>query len=256
MTSSGLQERHHDYVLGPNQDSRLASVAAGATLTDLELQLDTDAPFSLRSRCARQKFTTGGNFPTQNGLQYLKTRWSGPLKDYRQQQFISEACSGAYFGQCGIWKPEYPETHYPAGGVLTVDIYNAGSEPITNLYLIFRGVKLFPWGSVPAYEYPQKFAGIGNFNYQIQVLNLGVSEFRDNQIFTVKQDADFVLRGGQATPSLTRTISFRWTCCSGPVASLLPSRSVQRLFTWGLSVAGRALPGCFILKSTCRRITN
>ena len=44
---TNLIERHQDYVLGPNQDKRLASVAAGQAL-ELSLYLDTDAPFALR----------------------------------------------------------------------------------------------------------------------------------------------------------------------------------------------------------------
>jgi len=196
MTPKGFQQRHFDYVLGPNQDSRLASVAAGATITDIELQLDTDAPFWLRSRAVRISYLGSS---TQNMLQFLKTRWSGPLKDYRQQDFILEACSMAYFGQVGAWKPEFPNVHYPAGGVLSVDIKNTGNNPLTNLTFFFRGVKLYPWGTVPAYTYPKAFKSIA-FNYQIPVLNLDVLEYRPDQVFTVKQDADFVLRGGQATP--------------------------------------------------------
>ena len=198
MNPGTLQQRHQDYVLGPNQDSRLASIAAGQTITGIELPLDTDAPFVLRARAVRQQFTYT-NPPTQNGLQCLKTRWTGPLKDYRQQQLVLESCSMAFFGQVGAWKPEFPNVSYPAGGVLTVDVFNSGANAITNLYLFFRGVKLYPWGSVPAYTYPKRFGGIA-FNYQIPILNLGVSELRDNQTFTVKQDADFVLRAGQATP--------------------------------------------------------
>ena len=51
-----FQERHHDYVMGPNQDSRLANVAAGAVLEDIELKLDSDAPFLLRGRARRLVF--------------------------------------------------------------------------------------------------------------------------------------------------------------------------------------------------------
>ena len=193
-----LQQRHQDYVIGPNQDSRLASVAAGATLTDITLQLDSDAPFLLRSRAVRQAYTIGST-PTQNGLQFLKMRWTGPVKDYRQQQLVSVAAEMAYFGGVGNFKPEFPNVQYPASGFLTCDIQNLGGNPLTNLMLFFRGVKLYPWGTVPAYTYPKRFAGLAFPGYQIPVLALGPTERRDNQTFTVKQDADFVLRAGQAT---------------------------------------------------------
>ena len=32
MTRPPFQERQHDYVFGPNQDARLASVASGASI--------------------------------------------------------------------------------------------------------------------------------------------------------------------------------------------------------------------------------
>lgn len=199
-----FQERHFDYVLGPNQDARLASVAAGTTLTGLELNLDTDAPFLLRSRAVRQKYTVADP-PTQNGLQFLKMRWSGPMADYRQQQLVSVASEMSYFGQVGNFKPEFPNVNYPAGGVLTVDIYNSGASAITNLMLFFRGVKLYPLGSVPGYTYPSRMALSSFPGYQFTnaaggaLTALGASERRENQYFTVKQDADFVIRGIQAT---------------------------------------------------------
>ena len=64
-----LQERMFTYVLGPNQDSRLASVAAGAYVSGVELQLDSDAPFVLRSRAVRQAYSSS---VTQNNLQFLR----------------------------------------------------------------------------------------------------------------------------------------------------------------------------------------
>ena len=83
-----LQERMHTYVLGPTQDSRLASVAAGAYISGVELQLDSDAPFVLRSRAVRQAYDSS---LTQNNLQFLKTRWTGPVQgDFRQQDYILE----------------------------------------------------------------------------------------------------------------------------------------------------------------------
>ena len=190
-----LQQRHFDYVLGPNQDSRLASVAAGQTITGIALQLDADAPFVLRSRAMRQSYSAA---LTQNGLQFLRTRWAGPTVDYRSQDFLLASLEMANFGQVGNPKPISPEVTYPANGILTVDIQNTGASAITNLTMVWRGVKLFPAGVVPAYEYPARFAGL-SFCYPISIAALGVSEIRNNQLFTVKQDADFVIRGAQAT---------------------------------------------------------
>lgn len=191
-----FQERHHDYVLGPLQDPRLANVAAGAVIEGVDLTLDTDAPFLLRGRAVRQAYSAR---LTQAGLQFLKTRWTGPDKDYRQQDFIFESLQMAYFGQGANPKPIFPQIYYPAGSVLRVDLWNTGAAPITNLTFYFRGVKLFPWGSVPAYTYPPKFAGL-TFSYPFTVLALGPAEIRYNQAWINKTGADFVLRAGQAGP--------------------------------------------------------
>jgi len=53
LVSEALQQRHYDYVLGPNQDVRLASVAAGAVLEEVLLEMDSDAPFVLTGRAVR-----------------------------------------------------------------------------------------------------------------------------------------------------------------------------------------------------------
>ena len=76
-------------------------------------------------------------------------------------------------------------------------MYNAGASAVTNLTFYWIGVKLFPWGAVPGYTYPKRMAGL-SFAYPVQVANLGVSELRLNQVFTVKPDADMVIRAGQA----------------------------------------------------------
>lgn len=190
-----LQQRHHDYVLGPNQDGRLASVAAGQTIKGVELRLDPDAPFALRGRAVRQTYDGA---LTQTSLRFLKTRWADSQVVYRNQDFIPESLQMANFGQVGNPGPVYPPVIYPANGLITIDVQNTGATPIVGLTFYWRGVKLFPQGAVPAYTYPPKFAGL-SFSYPIPVVALGVSELRQNQIFTDKQDADFVIRGMQAT---------------------------------------------------------
>lgn len=191
-----FQERFHIYVLGPNQDSRLASVAAGATIKGIDLVLDPDAPFQLRARAARQKFTST---LTQNGLQYVSTQWTGQLgpDDRRQQQMVNLACEMPNFGQMGCPRSVWPQPTYGPNQVIRVDLKNNGAAAVTNLTFFFIGVKMFPWGSVRAYTYPKEFASIA-FPYQLPVKTLGVSETRLNQIFTVDQH-DFVIRAGQAT---------------------------------------------------------
>lgn len=188
-----LQQRHFDYVLGPNQDSRLASVAAGDTITEVLLLMDDDAPFVLTGRAVRHKYTSA---LTQANLQGLKTKWTGPSRDYRQEGYILESLQSAYYGAFGNPKPIVPAIVYPPRSVLMLDLQNTGASAITNLSFYFRGFKLYPKGTVPAYTYPPRFAS-QTFAYPVPVSQLGVSETRVDQLFTCKQDAAFVLRGGQ-----------------------------------------------------------
>ncbi len=196
MAMPAFQQRHHDYVLGPNQDERLASVAAGELIKGIKLVVDSDAPFALRGRASRCAYS---ETLTQSGLRGLKVRWAGPTTDYRQQALIPQTVEMPNFGQFGCPKSIFPEVVFPASGVIRVDIENTGADAITDLTLYWRGVKLFPWGSVPAYSYPDKMAGLG-FWYKQDITDLDVSELRENIIFTVQPDADFVLRGGLCTP--------------------------------------------------------
>jgi len=192
----GLQHRHYDYVLGPNQDSRLASVAPGQVIEEILLPMDDDAPFMLTCRALRCDYSQAAF--TQLNLIGLKTRWTGPLRDYRRQ-YVLESLQMAYFGQFGLPKPIIPGIMYPARSVLMLDLKHTGANTITNLQFFFRGFKLYPQGAVPAYTYPARPRKMAaqTFSYPVFVSQLGVSETRQNQIFTCKGDADFVLRAGQ-----------------------------------------------------------
>jgi hypothetical protein len=207
-----FQQRHQDYVLGPNQDSRLASVAAGATVTGIELHLDNDAPFLLRARAYRVQYASLASLSArqQVGLNALSLRYTGPLRDYRTQGYIPQGLSMPYGGQGGAWKPLYRPILYPAGSVIQVDLINTGANALTNLTLYWRGVKLFPWGMNPAYTYPQRcgvlpfvypIAGVTSANPYGTIQNLLTSEQRILQQFQCQNDADFVFRYGQAGPS-------------------------------------------------------
>jgi hypothetical protein len=214
MIPPRTQFRHHDYVLGPNQDNRLATVAPNTVIDDLRLTLDTDAPWTLTSRGLWCQYKDA-NTSTQNGLQGISTRWAGPREDYKQQDYVSEACSMAYFGNGGNLKPEYPNVDYPAGGILSVQFSYTGTQTLTNLSFLFRGYKRYPLGAVPGYSYPDKMKGMAFFQ-RISVLALGVTETRTDQVFTVPPDFDIVIRGLQlveistGVPSPGPNISLKW----------------------------------------------
>ena len=199
MIRPPFQARFQDYILGPNQATALTSVAAGQLLTEVTLQLDTDAPFLMLGRAMRCTYTAS---LTQAPLQGLATRFAGPQRDYKSTALISSALEMVYYGQFGNPKPIVPAVYYPAGSVIQVDLINNGASAIPDLTFLFRGVKLFPWDTVVGYTYPQppaKFAS-QTFGYPVLVSKLGVSETRTDQPFTVKPDADFVLRALQGVP--------------------------------------------------------
>jgi len=198
-----LIQRMTDYVLGPNQDARLASVAAGATITGIVLSIDNDAPFVVTGRALRCSFLNSGTL-NQNPLVGLKTRWTDAARNYRQTgglgprgSYVLESLQSAYYGQFGNPKPIVPAVIYPPGSVIELDLKHTGSTTIPNLTFYFRGYELYPEGSMPTPPYPKRMASL-TFAYPIFVKALGVSELRQNNIFTVKQDADFVIRGGQS----------------------------------------------------------
>ena len=212
---SQFQERHQDYVLGPNQDPRLASVAPGQEVTSVTLNLDHDAPFLLRGRAYRVRYDNLDS-RTQVGLNNLSVRYAGPLRDYRQQAYIPQGLVMPYGGQGGAWKGLRHQIMYPSGGAIQLDLVNTGATTLTNLTFYFRGVKLFPWGVNPDDTYPAQ-CRLLDFVYPIKeitvdnpfgvVQNLAVDEnpaqtgARLSQIFRCQNDADFVFRYGQAGPS-------------------------------------------------------
>jgi hypothetical protein len=203
---NGLIERHHDYVLGPNQDPRLASVAAGAAFS-LSLYIDTDAPFALRSRAMRVSYTTVPSPRVQAYLNSLLLRWAGPDRNFFSQNLVRQSLLAPYFGQLGNPIPVYPQVVYPRGAEIRVDILNDGTNPLTNLTLYFRGVKLFAPGAVKSYMYPDN-VGLLPFIYpqgrrndadgSVLVRDVQVIQGPLRQTFQCKPDADFVLRAGQA----------------------------------------------------------
>lgn len=201
----GMIQRHHDYVLGPNQDARLASVAAGQSLS-VALQLDPDAPFLLRSRAMRVRYSADGR--TQAGLNHLLMRWSGPDRRYTSQTVVRQSLYGPYFGQMGNPIPVYPQIFYPRQATINVDITNDGLTALTNLTLYFRGVKLFAPGAVKSYSYPPTFGLLPfvypqSFRDSSGVLTPTINDFPVaggpvRYVFRCKTDADFVFRGIQA----------------------------------------------------------
>ncbi len=191
-----FQQRHQDYVLN------LPTLTPGQVLTGIPLVLDPDAPFVLRSRAVRIPYDVSRH---QAGLQFLSMRYTGPNNDYRQQDLVPQSEEMIYFGQMGNPKPVWPPIQYPSSGTILVDVQNtSASLTLTGLTAYFRGVKLFPYGSMPTASYPKR-CSLQPFIYPQTVVNLPVTQPANTlqQIFQVKPDADFVLRSVQAGPALS-----------------------------------------------------
>jgi hypothetical protein len=205
-----FQQRHQDYVVGPNQDARLASIAAGATISNIQFQTDPDVPFLLRGYCYRVAYDTIASH-TQVGIQNVKLRISGPDEDSRGPH-IPQNLIIPFGGQSQAWRRVYPNIFYPSRSTITIDLVNTGSATLTNFTLYLRGVKLYSWGINPEYTYPKRCRMI-NYVYPINFVNLSTAnptgaiqnlltaDVRRAQPFTSKPDSDFALRALQAGPS-------------------------------------------------------
>lgn len=188
--SPQMQERHMDYVWS------FPTIAAGEKFV-APFQFDPDASFALRGLAARVPYDAAG---TQQGLQFVSLRWSGPTEDYRQERPVPVGLMmGPYFGQYGNPKPVFPQVVYPASGITWLEVWNNGAAPVVGLQVFFRGVKLgFP-GQWNQPTYPAKMRS-ERYSYPFTVPNLAVTDDGPhvNQVFRVKPNGDFVFRAGQA----------------------------------------------------------
>jgi hypothetical protein len=190
-----FQERHQDYVW------TFPTLPVGQPQL-IPFRFDLDAPFSLRSMAARIPYDAAG---TQTALASVQMAWSGPTQDYRQQSVVPLGLGlvpmglllGAYYGQYGNSMPVYPEVQFPANGTTWIQVCNNGPAPLVGLQVFYRGVKLFRPGVRPAYTYPAKMRALP-YAYPVLVKQLGVTDFKQNQVFQVMSNGDFVLRAGQA----------------------------------------------------------
>lgn len=185
------------YVLGPNQDSRLASVAGNAVITNIPLKIDQDSPFVLRARGFRVQYdpTVASTSRQQTGLNQVQMRYSGPDRNYFSQVPVPQNVEMYAGGQAGRPKPVYPNVIYPASSTLFMDVTNNGMTTLINLTFYWFGVKMFPWGLREEFTYPDVF-GTVPFSYDGTVASVPVTTASQGvrNVFTVDNDTDFVLR--------------------------------------------------------------
>jgi hypothetical protein len=194
-------ERYQIYVL------TVGNLAAGASVVDVPLPLDSDAPFVLRGRGGR----------CQNDPRFFQAGMNGLLTQFRDRDdvYTTDFPVPWYLdvpgnGYGGAWKPVYPNLIYPPQGNILVTMRNTGPGAVnlTNLQLYFVGCKLYPpgtpWRTYPkqcsTLDYVYSYWNLSPLNPQLpgQGALLGVSETRRLIPITIQTDADFVLRSGQA----------------------------------------------------------
>lgn len=192
-------ERHHDYILN------VASLPAGNSIVGYPLPIDTDAPFACRGRGLHiAPPTARRNQANVNNLRFRFKSASGA--DLAQIPIQTPADFALAYGQGGNYRPVYPQQVYPPGGNIIVDVYNDGPD-ISNLQIIFRGVKLFRDGSISNPTYPARCSA-HDFTYQTGkgtqtdaaiILNPSGDGSALYQIpLQIQADADFALRALQA----------------------------------------------------------
>lgn len=192
-----MVERHQDYILV------IPSIPAGQAAVNIPLNLDTDAPFMLRQRGLR--VTPPVATRSQVQVRECRFRYTNQKGTYLAQQPIQTPQDFAFaFGQMGHYRPVYPQIAYAPGSTISVDLYNDSGVDITNAQVIFRGVKLYHDGANPNPTYPSPCRAL-SFDYQT-----GKGTATDGPIIldptsslyqiplSIRNDADFVTRGGQA----------------------------------------------------------
>jgi len=177
-------QRHHDYQL------TIPTLPVGG-LTDVPLQLDSDAPFALRLVKSR-------NIPAASGFMFQNPKKQFQSSGFRTDLYVPQFTGD--FAQPSRGAPIRPPMIYPVNAQIVCNIANNTGEPITNARLLFRGSKLYQPGALQFPVYPPKLAGLP-FTYQVPVFQVPPSGpvLKDNQL-RIRQDANFALRYGVCDP--------------------------------------------------------
>ena len=155
MMKPQFQERHQDYVIDHTIDPRLASVAPGQLITNIELRTDPDAPFLLRGRAYRVKYDNLDS-RTQVGLQNLFDRVLRPNCRFPLGRSNPSRASDALTAGSPGRRSRLSASLLPCGLDIAGGRAQHGHYHMDQFGVYFRGVKLYPWGTNPSYTYPEK----------------------------------------------------------------------------------------------------
>lgn len=185
-----MVERWFVYV----HDLGVVSPGAANRLVDVPFQLQMDAPFVLRARSFAVLQTDTVNF---SAVQTVSSRFRDANYGYRADDLIPSAFDPSPLATDGpVPYPVCPGLEYPPGSSINTDFQNNGSAA-AHFYILYHGVKRFG-DAEQVYSYPAACRML-DFSYVLPVTGLLVGETRQNAIKTIRQDADYALRGGYLT---------------------------------------------------------
>jgi len=174
-----VDERQADFSLF------LGNLAAGATLPAQQLKLSTDAPF-----CLREIAITGAGGQI---IPSLTVKFQDARGAFVEQDFISSLQEIPYGGNDSVLTPIVPQIIYPPNGNIVFYVANTNpSVAVSSLRITFRGVGLYPQGSVlNRPNYPANFRELPYI--YTQEITMSLTPLLD-QIVNIQADSDFVFR--------------------------------------------------------------
>ncbi len=179
-----LIPRHQDYVIN------VGDVAAGVTVFDVLKELDTDAPFCLRS--------IGGWRSGRNNLQRGKFRYTDEFNNWTTgpTELIGIGQFGSLpenTGQQALPQPVYPQRVYQPGSNVWVDFTNTSAVDWTDVKILFRGAKLYHEGAVYSANYPRHYRSLP-FEQAMAVACTQNTQLLLNEQIELKGGYDFVIQ--------------------------------------------------------------
>lgn len=175
-------ERHQDYVVD------VGAIAAGDTAKDILQELDTDAPFCLRS--------IGAWRADRNDLTHAKVRYTDELNIWGSAIPLGTGLFGSMPSRTGLNSlpmPVYPQKVYQPGANVWCDIVNSSANEWTGVKLLLRGVKLFEAGAIYSPAYPDHYRSLP-FAEQLLVSIPANTQTLRNETLALKGEYDFVIQ--------------------------------------------------------------
>lgn len=194
-------ERHQDYII------TCPAIANGATARNVEIRLDTDAPFCVRQVGGYVRDGVGAVIPLTGGF----LQWADPDERYLQSEPASIVADTVVSGQNALYSPVYQQRVFPEGSVLMFNLRNNSGSNWGQPKVIFRGTKLFYEGDIWSPSYPDCFQSIP-YSQSLTITAPTTTAPLTDQAFQVGNDADLALRGAlcaETTDALGTDVEFR-----------------------------------------------